>query len=52
MRRMRLCEEHCTGIDKVISAVERHQLLPSDFRTEGEAVRVVFFALRSFLKII
>ena len=48
MRRMRFCEEQGTGIDKVISAVERHQLPPPDFRTEGEAVRVVFFAPRAF----
>ncbi len=48
MRRMRLCEEQGTGIDKVISAVELHQLPPPDFRMEGEAVRVVFFAPRRF----
>lgn len=49
MRRMRLCEEQGTGIDKVLTAVERHQLPPPDFRMEGEAaVRVVFFAPRSF----
>ncbi len=48
MRRMRLCEEQGTGIDKVISAVELHQLPPPDFRLEGEAVRVVFFAPRRF----
>ena len=48
MRRMRLCEEQGTGIDKVITAVELHQLPPPDFRTEGEAVRVVFFAPREF----
>jgi predicted HTH transcriptional regulator len=48
MRRMRLCEEQGTGIDKVIAAVELHQLPPPDFRMEGEAVRVVFFAPRGF----
>ncbi|KGJ23451.1 ATP-binding protein [Paracoccus sanguinis] len=48
MRRMRLCEEQGTGIDKVLTAVELHQLPPPDFRTEGEAVRVVFFAPRRF----
>ena len=40
MRRMRLCEEQGTGIDKVIVAVELHQLPPPDFRVEGDAVRV------------
>ena len=48
MRRMRLCEEQGTGIDKVIVAVEMHQLPPPDFRSEGEAVRVKLFAPRRF----
>lgn len=48
MRRMRLCEEQGTGIDKVITAVELHQLPPPDFRSEGGAVRVVLFAPRRF----
>ncbi len=48
MRRMRLCEEQGTGIDKVLGAVELHQLPPPDFRVEGEALRVVLFAPRRF----
>lgn len=48
MRRMRLCEEQGTGIDKVIASVEIHQLPPPDFRTEGDAVRVVLFGPRRF----
>lgn len=48
MRRMRLCEEQGTGIDKVILAVELHQLPPPDFRTEVHAVRAVLFAPRRF----
>jgi predicted HTH transcriptional regulator len=48
MRRMRLCEEQGTGIDKVIVAVELHQLPPPDFRTEGDAVRTILFAPRRF----
>ena len=48
MRRMRLCEEQGTGIDKVITAVELHQLPPPDFRTEGDSVRAVLFAPRQF----
>jgi predicted HTH transcriptional regulator len=50
MRRMRLCEEQGTGIDKVITSVELHQLPPPDFRLEGEAVRVTFFAPRGFAR--
>ncbi|MEY4506861.1 MAG: hypothetical protein RL297_1439 [Pseudomonadota bacterium] len=48
MRRMRLCEEQGTGIDKVIVAVELHQLPPPDFRAEGNAVRAVLYAPRRF----
>ena len=48
MRRMRLCEEQGTGIDKVIVAVELHQLPPPDFRVEGSAVRAVLYAPRRF----
>ena len=48
MRRMRLCEELGTGIDKVIVAVESHKLPPPDFQVEGDAVRVTLFAPRRF----
>ena len=48
MRRMRLCEEQGTGIDKVLASAELHQLPPPDFRTEGEAVRASLFAPRRF----
>lgn len=48
MRRMRLCEEQGTGIDKVLTAVELHQLPPPDFRVEGHCVRAVLYAPRRF----
>ena len=48
MRRMGLCEEQGTGIDKVITAIESHHLPPPDFRAEGNAVRVKLFAPRRF----
>jgi ATP-dependent DNA helicase RecG len=48
MRRMRLCEEQGTGIDKVIAAAEMYQLPAPDFRNEGEAVKTVLFAPRRF----
>ena len=48
MRRMGLCEEQGTGIDKVIDAVELHQLPPPDLRAEQDAVRVVLYAPRTF----
>lgn len=48
MRRMRLCEEQGTGIDKVVASVEQFQLPPPDFRVEGSSTRAVLFAPRRF----
>ncbi|ESQ77778.1 ATP-binding protein [Asticcacaulis sp. YBE204] len=48
MRRMKICEEQGTGIDKVVASVELYQLPPPDFRVEGEAMRCVLFAPRRF----
>lgn len=48
MRRMDICEEQGTGIDKVLFAVEQHRLPPPDFRNEGDAMRVVLYAPRRF----
>ena len=47
MRRMKLCEEQGTGIDKVVAAVERRQMPPPDFRVGNgriEATRAILFA--------
>lgn len=48
MRRMRLCEEQGTGIDKVLASAEIHQLPPPDFREEDTSVRASLFAPRRF----
>ena len=48
MRRMRLCEEQGTGIDKVLTSAELHQLPPPDFREEDASVRASLFAPRRF----
>ena len=48
MRRMRLCEEQGTGIDKVLVAAEQHRLPAPDFKAEGEALRAVLLTPRSF----
>jgi len=48
MRRMGFCEEQGTGIDKVLVAVELHQLPPPDFQAPGESVRTVLYAPRRF----
>ena len=48
MRRMRICEEQGTGIDKVVTAVELFQLPPPDFRVESTATRVLLYSPRRF----
>jgi ATP-dependent DNA helicase RecG len=48
MRRMKLCEEQGSGIDKVIAAVEMYQMPPPDFRIESGSTRVTLFAPRKF----
>ena len=48
MRRMGLCEEQGTGIDKVIAAVEQAHLPPPAFRAEANATRVTLFGPRRF----
>lgn len=48
MRRMGICEEQGSGVDKVVTAVEVFQLPAPDFRADGENTRVVLFAPRSF----
>jgi predicted HTH transcriptional regulator len=48
MRRMNICEERGTGIDKVIIAIEMHQLPAPDFRAPGDNTVAVLFAPRGF----
>ena len=48
MRRMGLCEEQGTGIDKVVESVEQAQLPPPAFRTEAGATRATLFGPRRF----
>ncbi len=48
MRRMNICEERGSGIDKVIEAVELYQLPPPDFRAEDQHTRAVLYAPRDF----
>ena len=45
MRRMNICEERGTGIDKVIIAIEMHQLPAPDFRVPGDNTVAVLFAV-------
>jgi ATP-dependent DNA helicase RecG len=46
MRRLGICEERGSGIDKVIASIEVFQLPPPDFRTDQTHTRVVLFAHR------
>jgi len=48
MRRMRMCEEQGSGLDKVVQACEVFQLPAPLFRTEGEATQAVLYGPRSF----
>lgn len=48
MRRMEMCEEQGTGLDKVIMSVEINQLPPPKFQEMDHSMRVILFAPRSF----
>ena len=46
MRRMGICEERGSGVDKVVSEIERFQLPAPLFDAPGESTRAVLFAHR------
>jgi predicted HTH transcriptional regulator len=48
MRRMKMCEEQGSGLDKVVHACEVFQLPPPLFRAEGNAFQAVLYGSRSF----
>jgi predicted HTH transcriptional regulator len=48
MRRMGICEEQGSGLDKVLEQVELFQLPPPLFRVEESSTQVVLYAPRSF----
>lgn len=48
MRRMKICEERGSGIDKVIVAVEAYQLPAPDFRLAGASTVSVLYGPREF----
>jgi ATP-dependent DNA helicase RecG len=48
MRRMRICEEKSSGIDKVIHAVEVYQLPAPDFRSAHQRTAVILFGPKDF----
>jgi ATP-dependent DNA helicase RecG len=48
MRRLKICEERGSGIDKVLLAAEIHQLAPPDFLVAGDNTKAILFAPRTF----
>lgn len=48
MRRMRMCEEQGSGLDKVVSACEVYQLPAPLFRAENNATQAVLYGPRGF----
>jgi predicted HTH transcriptional regulator len=48
MRRMGMCEEQGSGLDKVIASVEVFQLPPPLFRAEENSMQVVLYGPRTF----
>jgi predicted HTH transcriptional regulator len=48
MRRLNICEERGTGIDKVIAEIELYQLPAPDFQATPKHTRAFLFAPRKF----
>ncbi|WP_372879538.1 ATP-binding protein [Spongiibacter marinus] len=48
MRRMNLCEEQGSGLDKVIISVELFQLPPPKFQADENSMQAILYAPRSF----
>lgn len=51
MRRLGICEEKGSGVDKVVKAVEAHQLPPPDFRVGEVRTTAVLFSYKEFEKL-
>ncbi|HEX4953819.1 MAG TPA: ATP-binding protein [Thermoanaerobaculia bacterium] len=49
-RRLGLCEERGTGIDRVLTQIEAFQLPAPDFQVAGDNTRAILFAPRAFAK--
>ncbi|MEP6343703.1 MAG: ATP-binding protein [Maricaulaceae bacterium] len=48
MRRMGICEEQGSGLDKVIASVEVYQLPPPLFKANEDSMQVVLYGPRKF----
>ena len=47
MRRLRICEEKGSGIDKVVAGCELYQLPAPDFQTQEKHTKVIMYAYQS-----
>ena len=48
MRRMQICEEAGTGVDKVVEEIEDYRLPAAEFRVKGDNTQVVLFGPKEF----
>jgi predicted HTH transcriptional regulator len=48
MRRMRLCEEQGSGVDKIITSVESAKMPAPEFRIYDKSTQVILYAFRPF----
>lgn len=48
MRRLGICEELGSGVDKAVSAIETHQLPPLRFQVQETRTSVILFAYRKY----
>ena len=48
MRRMQICEEAGTGVDKVVEEIEGYRLPAAEFRVKGDNTQVVLFGPKKF----
>jgi len=48
MRRMKICEERGSGIDKAIAAIEHSQLPPPDFLADENFTKVILYGPKKF----
>jgi ATP-dependent DNA helicase RecG len=48
MRRMKICEERGSGIDKVVNAVENYQLPAPEFIVQDNVFKTILFAHKEF----
>lgn len=48
MRRLRICEEKGSGIDKVVTSIETFQLPPLDIRVGQKRTTTILFSYKQF----